>query len=867
MMASTLETLADFLATYSLHSSVLLLMAWLADRWLRKRPELASAVWKTALVGGVATAALQVGGVVEPVTGHLHLAATSTGTLEDASGPAVVETFAPTSELLVFTQDLSEQSVAAPQLVTHGPSVTFVSQASDAVSVAATGSQEPGSVPSYLSQEPATALSVASVAAPGSPSVEPQTFGSWRNVLLGIWFVGGLFGLVRIMRAVRELTRQLRGRRTIVGGGVRRVFDRLCHAAGLPGAVRLSCTHRIDVPLAMGVLRPEVCIPRRVLRELDPETQESLLAHELAHVIRRDPFWRFLGAVCEAVLFFQPLNRIANRKLGTYAEYLSDEWAASQTQRPLALARCLTEVAGWVVRRPGVRMVPAMAGGQPSVLSHRVKRLLEFERPKAQRPQLSALISATMFLGVVAVTPGVFGSPEAEPENMNVQVSQVSTEVDGGSGPALGLVPESLSSLGSLGPMLAATTGDAPMPAAARGSGVVRDQRVLDRAARRVERRQARALKSKRKKLERLLEKAEKQEHKARQQAREIDRKVTRASRELEARQRGLSAAEVERQRSREAQARRHGQHHPHQTNDEQVVYRYQNGDETVVIRIDPEGQFVVVAPDGQRYELDARAPNKPHRVHRAPRGHQQRRSYRFVVPEDADRLAARHHRELERQARELERQARAIEREVRKQLPNQREIERQARAIEREVRKQLPDQRELERQARAIEREIRKQLPDQREIERRAREIEREIRRQLPNEKELERQARALEREIRKQLPNEKELERELLKHLPNEKEIERRARAFERELRKQLPSEQEIERRAKELEREIRKSLPDHKQLEADLRKHLPDPKLIEKRAKQIEKQAKKAEKAARKRQKRDVKKKRKPTAKQAN
>ena len=91
-----------------------------------------------------------------------------------------------------------------------------------------------------------------------------------------------------------------------------------------------------------------IVLPERFFEELDPEQQRAALAHELAHVARRDPEWRIAVEILERVLFFQPLNRLARARLCDSAEFLCDEWAVQQTQSPLALARCLS-VSGIVV--------------------------------------------------------------------------------------------------------------------------------------------------------------------------------------------------------------------------------------------------------------------------------------------------------------------------------------------------------------------------------------------------------------------------------------------------------------------------------------------------------------------------------------
>ena len=103
-------------------------------------------------------------------------------------------------------------------------------------------------------------------------------------------------------------------------------------------------------------------MPPRAFAGLTDEQQEGMLAHELAHLARRDPFWLVLGQAIACVLFFQPLNWVARRRLREISEMLSDEWAVARTGRPLSLAGCLAEVAGWSV---GVRP-PAGAGhGRP----------------------------------------------------------------------------------------------------------------------------------------------------------------------------------------------------------------------------------------------------------------------------------------------------------------------------------------------------------------------------------------------------------------------------------------------------------------------------------------------------------------------
>jgi beta-lactamase regulating signal transducer with metallopeptidase domain len=233
------------------------------------------------------------------------------------------------------------------------------------------------------------------------------------TLILGVWALGALVLLAASGRSVFRLGRRLRSRPRVVGGTLHGQLRGLAAEAGLEGAVRLSCSSRVPVPVALGVLRPEICVPPRALASLSDEQQEGMLAHELAHLARRDPFWLLLGQGIACVLFFQPLNWVARRRLREIAEMLSDEWAVARTGRPLSLAACLAEVAGWSVGMPALP-VPGMAD-QPSSLGRRIRRLLDESR-SPEAPGRRAWLAAAMGLLVIAVAAAAPAISAARPE-------------------------------------------------------------------------------------------------------------------------------------------------------------------------------------------------------------------------------------------------------------------------------------------------------------------------------------------------------------------------------------------------------------------------------------------------------------------
>jgi beta-lactamase regulating signal transducer with metallopeptidase domain len=231
---------------------------------------------------------------------------------------------------------------------------------------------------------------------PSAPSAVPVG----PALALGAWAFGSALLLAGYAFSFARLGRRLKGRPRVVGGTLYSQLRRLAGEAGFAADVRLTCSSRVPVPLALGLRRPEICLPLKALAGLTDEQQEGMLAHELAHLARRDPLWLVISHGLACVFFFQPLNWVARRRLREISEVLSDEWAVRRTGRPLSLAGCLAEVAGWSAERRSLP-VPSMAD-RPSHLARRIRRLLDGRPPES--PARRACLGAAMVMLLIAVT-------------------------------------------------------------------------------------------------------------------------------------------------------------------------------------------------------------------------------------------------------------------------------------------------------------------------------------------------------------------------------------------------------------------------------------------------------------------------------
>lgn len=352
--------------TYLVHSTVLIGVAWGLGRILQnRRLVVQDLMWKGALVGGVVTATLQALLV---------------------SGP-----------LFQVGASIVEPTAAVPMVAAQPALMPILAETPAVYTAAAEAVPMLAAVPPVPAQAP-----------PSDPLIVPL------GLFVGLWGVVAGLLLGRLFLSWRQLQELVSDREWVADAELRSRFRALRSRAGVGRGVRLTTSHRVPVPIALGVWRREVCVPARLV-DLSKPHQTAVLAHELAHASRWDPLWLLVGRTVRAVLFFQPLNALVTWRMGELSEYLADDRAVTWTRNQRDLAESLAEVASWVVHRDDALPVPAMAAA-PSVLRDRVRRLVTgVVGGEGGLPLRRVLPAAALVVGGLAIVlPRVSFAQDAE---------------------------------------------------------------------------------------------------------------------------------------------------------------------------------------------------------------------------------------------------------------------------------------------------------------------------------------------------------------------------------------------------------------------------------------------------------------------
>ena len=444
-----------FLGTYALHSTLLLALVWaLCTRYPSLAPRLRERLWRLGLVGGLLTAGGQLLLGTQPILGGIVLRPEPKSAAQDHAPRPRLSNFAPdrrlesekiTAPAVEGTREARNRPSAQPLLIRSTPVRTKRSEERgfkgkdgppriDLIQPAL-GPADPAGIPVAIEprlresalppREEAPPALLGSARRLAGRIAEPST---WPALVGATWAAAGGLLVLGVLASWSAFRRRLLGRRRLVDGPLVAKLEELRRRAGLRAHIRLSVCDRISSPISLGFFRPEICIPSAVQSELTAPQQETLLAHEIAHHRRGDPAWFGFYCLLEKLFFFQPLNRLARKRLQELAEESCDDWAVRWTGERLALASCLTEVAQWIVGARARELAFPGLSSNRSKLGQRVERLLDDRRSPAV--EKGVRWGLPLFLGVaglfVLAVPGISASASPREVSSRTEPAQPS---------------------------------------------------------------------------------------------------------------------------------------------------------------------------------------------------------------------------------------------------------------------------------------------------------------------------------------------------------------------------------------------------------------------------------------------------------
>jgi bla regulator protein blaR1 len=220
-----------------------------------------------------------------------------------------------------------------------------------------------------------------------------------------VWPAGSVALL--LVWAVRwhRVTRAARAASTVTSGPL---LDTLRRLEGHTPRIRLLSSNQAIEPGVFGIVRPELIWPAGIEDRLSDEQIEAILAHEVAHVRRRDNLAALLHMLVEAVFWFHPLVWWIGARLVDERERACDEDVVRLGSEPEVYAESILKTCQFYIESPLV----CVAGVTGSDLKKRVEQIMNNDAHVA----LSALRRISLGAALVAaiaipVAIGIITSP------------------------------------------------------------------------------------------------------------------------------------------------------------------------------------------------------------------------------------------------------------------------------------------------------------------------------------------------------------------------------------------------------------------------------------------------------------------------
>jgi beta-lactamase regulating signal transducer with metallopeptidase domain len=255
--------------------------------------------------------------------------------------------------------------------------------------------------------------------------------------LVALWLLGVACFTLRLFGGVWQLhkfkTRQI----SELEKDWREKFSAVCEKLAITQKVKCLSSKLVETPIVIGWLKPVILIPAGVFFQIDPQELETIIAHELIHIRRRDYLVNFAQSLVEILFFYHPGVWWISAQIRREREFVCDDIVSlalegkrvvyAQALANLEELRLLTNG-----RVPSIALsigaIGAVNGGN---LMLRIQRILqkntEIKRnPSAWTALLGLAFISALLLGIFSVNEASFVNAQKAAKNKKLAIGFVS---------------------------------------------------------------------------------------------------------------------------------------------------------------------------------------------------------------------------------------------------------------------------------------------------------------------------------------------------------------------------------------------------------------------------------------------------------
>jgi TonB family protein len=261
--------------------------------------------------------------------------------------------------------------------------------------------------PEAITPEPVVETSVAFRLLGQGSVATPVTTPDWSQLAFMAWAAGAAISLSTLLFGALWLA-WLGSRATPAGDRWQAAEHLVRTQLGLPRAVRVLVTNHPAMLVTWGAISPVILLPRDAPGWSDDRIR-LVLAHEMAHLVRRDWMIQLFAEMARAINWFNPLFWLACARLRRESEYACDDIVLDLGIGGTSYASHLIDLAR-TFSVHGRTWLPAPSIARPSTLERRVRAMLN---PQLNRRPVSSMRRAALAIAFLVLALPIAAASQA----------------------------------------------------------------------------------------------------------------------------------------------------------------------------------------------------------------------------------------------------------------------------------------------------------------------------------------------------------------------------------------------------------------------------------------------------------------------
>lgn len=216
--------------------------------------------------------------------------------------------------------------------------------------------------------------------------------------IVAIYVIGISFQLVVLISGYIKLKKLKQLHITALPNEWLGVAERTLTKLGITKKVQFFLSEKVNIPLAVGFLKPVVLFPVALVAQLDIKQVEAILIHELSHIRRNDYILNLIKTGIETLLFFNPFVWLTSRFIHIEREHACDDLVVKFTNSPITYAHALLKLE--LIKDKTQPALSLAATGKNQHLYQRIKRITDMKTNYMNAKQ--KIIALCLILATVA---------------------------------------------------------------------------------------------------------------------------------------------------------------------------------------------------------------------------------------------------------------------------------------------------------------------------------------------------------------------------------------------------------------------------------------------------------------------------------